>query len=52
MKLKAKAALLLLAIMMVFTTVACEKEGDAEKAGKKIGEAYKSVKDKVKDATK
>ena len=52
MKLKSKAALLLLAVMMVVTTVACEKEGGAEKAGKKIDEAFNTVKEKVKDATK
>ena len=52
MKLKSKAALLLLAVMMVFTTVACEKEGGTEKAGKKIDKAFSTVKEKVKDATK
>ncbi len=52
MKLKSKVALLLLAVIMVFTTAACEKEGSTEKAGKKIDKAFNSVKDKVKDATK
>ena len=31
--------------------IACEKQGPAEKAGKKIDEAVESVKDTVKKAT-
>ncbi|HEU18390.1 MAG TPA: transport-associated protein [Deltaproteobacteria bacterium] len=39
-------------LIFSFLTVACEKEGGAEKAGKKIDKAIESVKEKVDDATK
>ncbi|NOQ41170.1 MAG: hypothetical protein GQ563_01530 [Desulfuromusa sp.] len=52
MKLKSKAALLLLLVFMILSMVACEKEGDAEKAGKQIDKAFSTAKEKIKDATK
>ncbi len=52
MKLKSKATLVILAVIMVFTTVGCEKEGGAEKTGKKIDKAFSTAKEKIKDATK
>jgi hypothetical protein len=32
-----------------FSFVACEKEGPAEKAGKKLDQAFDAAKDKVKE---
>jgi len=52
MKWKSIAVLLISLMMFVFSTVACEKEGGAEKAGKKIDKAVESVKKKIGDATK
>lgn len=52
MKLKSKAAFLLLLVVFVLSASACEKEGNAEKAGKKLDEAFNSAKDKLNDATK
>ena len=47
-----RLTLLILAIIMTFTLSACQKEGPAEKAGKKIDKTVNSVEKKVKDATK
>jgi len=52
MKLKSKAALLCLLAIFVLSAMGCEKEGTAEKAGKKIDEAVSSAKEKINDATK
>lgn len=40
-------------VVALFTLgpIACEKQGPAEKAGKKIDETFDAVKDKVKEAT-
>lgn len=51
---KFKITRILLLCMVVLFAVAvtgCEKEGDVEKAGKKIDRAFKSVKDSLKKAT-
>jgi hypothetical protein len=37
---------------LLLGTVACEKEGTAEKAGKKVDRAFDSAKEKLNDATK
>ena len=39
-------------IFMVIATVACEKEGTAEKAGKEIDRAMESAKKKLDETTK
>lgn len=46
-----KYALVALSTATVFTLVACEKEGPAEKAGKKLDEAVEKAGDKIEDAT-
>ena len=38
-------------VLFALGPVACEKEGTAEKAGKKVDETVESVKEKVKEAT-
>ena len=35
-----------------FAFMGCEKEGPAEKAGKKLDQAFDAAKDKVKEVTK
>lgn len=45
------SALLILCFTVVIAT-GCEREGSAEKAGKKVDQAFDSVKDKFKEATK
>ena len=52
MKVKSRMVLLVLMVIVALSTVACEKEGDAEKAGKKIDEVFNTAKDKIKDVTK
>lgn len=52
MKLKSKIVLLFSIVVLALSTMACEKEGGAEKAGKEIDKAYNSAKDKVNEATK
>ena len=37
---------------LLFATVACEKEGNAEKAGKEIDRAFDSAKKKLNETTK
>jgi predicted small secreted protein len=52
MKLKISKVLLFgLLVLFAATTIGCEKENGAEKVGKKIDKAFKSVKDSVKKAT-
>jgi hypothetical protein len=52
MILKSKALLLFSLLVLALATVACEKEGGAEKAGKQIDKALDTAKDKIHDATK
>jgi hypothetical protein len=52
MKWKSKVVLLFSLVIFAFSTVACEKEGGAEKAGKQIDKAFKATKEKINDATK
>jgi len=47
---KAKIALVLLAMMSLITLPACREKGPAEKAGEKIDKAVDDVKDKTKEA--
>ena len=37
---------------LLLATVACEKEGTAEKAGKEVDRAFDSAKEKLNDVTK
>jgi hypothetical protein len=37
---------------LLVSSVACEKEGTAEKAGKEVDKAYDSAKQKLNEATK
>jgi hypothetical protein len=46
-----KVILIFSAIVLAFATVGCEKEGGAEKTGKKIDNAFNTVKDKIHKAT-
>ncbi|MEN8258745.1 MAG: hypothetical protein ABFS09_12855 [Thermodesulfobacteriota bacterium] len=52
MKLKSKAVLLFSLVLLSLSTVACEKESEAEKAGKKMGKALNTAKDKISNITK
>jgi hypothetical protein len=52
MKWKSKVVLLFSLVIFAFSTVACQKEGDAEKAGKQIDKALNTTKEKINDATK
>ena len=52
MKWKSKAILLCSLVLLAFSTVACEKKGDAEKVGEKIDDAIEKAKKKITDATK
>jgi hypothetical protein len=52
MKWQTKVVLLFSVAIIALSTVACEKEGDAEKAGKEIDKAFSTAKDKINDATK
>ena len=49
---KSMTVLLISVLIFSFSMVACEKEGGAEKAGKKIDKAFETLKEKVDDATK
>ena len=40
---KTKLVLLFTVVVLAFSTVACEKEGEGEKAGKKIDKALKDL---------
>jgi hypothetical protein len=52
MKWKTMAILLFSLAIFALSTVGCEKEGGAEKAGKKIDKAVETVKDKIDEARK
>ena len=52
MKFKKMAVLCLIISCMLLTTVACEKERTAEKAGKSVDRAFDSAKQKLNEATK
>lgn len=52
MKWKSRLIILLSIVILVLSMVACEKEGAAEKAGKKIDKAVETVKEKIDDAKK
>lgn len=47
--LRTKIIVLFTLIALSVFTLGCEKEGDAEKAGKKIDEVFNVVKDKIDD---
>ena len=47
-----KLLVLLALIFFGLSTAACEKEGGAKKAGKKIDNAFESAKEKIDEATK
>jgi len=49
---KSMTVLLISVFIFSLSTVACEKEGGAEKAGKKIDKAVETLKEKVDDTTK
>ncbi len=49
---KTKAVLFLSMAVLAFSTMACEKEGEAEKAGKKIDKAFSDAKKKINESTK
>jgi hypothetical protein len=51
-KLGKKLLILCLAGFLACNFVACKKEGEAEKAGKKIDQAIDSAKKSVEEATK
>jgi outer membrane lipoprotein-sorting protein len=51
MKLHAKAVLCFSLLILAVATVACEKEGGAERAGKQVDKALDSAKDKIHEAT-
>lgn len=51
MKLKSKAVFLFSLLILLLSTVACEKEGGAEKAGKAFDKALNTAKDKIHEAT-
>lgn len=52
MNYKGKFLAIVMLILLTLSLVACEKEGAAEKAGKKFDKILDSAKDKVKEATK
>jgi len=52
MKLRKIAVLCFVIICLLLTSVACEKEGTAEKAGKSVDKAFDSAKQKLNEATK
>ena len=52
MKWKSTSVLLFSLVIFALSTVACEKEGSAEKVGKKIDKAVETVKEKIDDAKK
>lgn len=39
-------------VLLIFSAVACEKEGSAEKAGKQVDQALDDAKKKFEEATK
>lgn len=52
MKLKKIIAVVLAAGFLLTAVVACQKEGTAEKTGKKIDNAFDSAKQKLDETTK
>jgi len=52
MNYKGKFLAVIMLILLTLPLVACEKEGAAEKTGKKLDKILDSAKDKVKEATK
>ena len=48
---KSSVVAMVLAAPVAFATVGCEKEGPAEKAGKKVDEALDSAKESFKKMT-
>jgi len=52
MEFKSKAVLLFALVALALPTVACKKEGSAEKAGKEIDKAFHTAKEKIHEATK
>jgi hypothetical protein len=51
MKTKLKLLIPALAVLLILPLTACEKEGPAEKAGKKLDRVLDSAKEKINDAT-
>ena len=51
MDLKKIIAVILVSSFVLTAAVACEKEGTAEKAGKKIDQTFDSAKQKLNEAT-
>ena len=49
---KTKAVLFLSMAVLAFSIVSCKKEGEAEKAGKKIDKAFSDAKKEINEATK
>lgn len=47
-----KTLMLMAAVVFIAGLYGCEKEGPAEKAGKKMDKVFEDVKDKVEDARK
>ncbi len=43
-----KIILIFVGLLLIFSLTACKKEGDAERAGKKIDRAIDDFKDKLK----
>lgn len=52
MKLKSKAVLVFSLVFFALSMAACGNEGGAEKAGKKIDNAFNTAKEKINDVTK
>ncbi len=50
MALMKKILLLIGSFLLVFSFAACEKEGPAEKAGKKVDESVEKTKEKMEEA--
>lgn len=51
MKWHSRVVVLVMALMVGLATVACEKKGDAEKAGEAIDKAFSNAKEKLHEAT-
>ena len=46
-----KTAILCISSLLVFSSIGCENEGPAEKAGKQLDEAVDTFKEKAEEAT-